>query len=172
MLQPDDVLVDCTGARSLMREILDPGDDSATDRNTNRLRLEHALVVTFLYDQHYECNEYCKYYKNVYNRSYKFIPSVRRRQYDGSISHVTGIVKISAEEFDGRSHSAWRVRSSSPATCSTEPNRSTTCAAGTSSSCMDSGCGSTCATQMIKHNKHVLESVDDTFSLLEKPHVY
>jgi 2-polyprenyl-6-methoxyphenol hydroxylase-like FAD-dependent oxidoreductase len=101
VLEPDDILVDCTGSRSLMRDLLCPGVDPATEGgNTTRLRLEHALVVTFLYDQNYECNEYCKYYKNLDNADHKFIPSVRRTHYDGSISHVTGIVKISEAEFE------------------------------------------------------------------------
>jgi len=69
-------------------------------RNTLRYRLEYALVVTFLYDQHYTCDEYCKYYKNVENATHKFIPAVHRTYYDGSISHVTGIVTISKDEFD------------------------------------------------------------------------
>jgi hypothetical protein len=68
-------------------------------RNTLRFRLEHALVVTFLYGQHYECNEYCKYYKNLENPGYKFIPAVQRTFYDGHVSHVTGIVSISPDEY-------------------------------------------------------------------------
>jgi 2-polyprenyl-6-methoxyphenol hydroxylase-like FAD-dependent oxidoreductase len=101
MLEPGDFLVDCTGARSLMRDLLLPGGDMGErGRNTMRVRLEYALVVTFLYDQHYACNEYCKYYKNVENAEYKFIPAVHRTFYDGSISHVTGIVTISKPEFD------------------------------------------------------------------------
>jgi 2-polyprenyl-6-methoxyphenol hydroxylase-like FAD-dependent oxidoreductase len=101
MLEPDDVLVDCTGARSLMRDLLLPGDDlSAPHRNTALFRMEYALVVTFLYDQDYQCNEYCKYYKNVDNTAYKFIPAVRRTHYDGAVTHVTGIVTISEEEFE------------------------------------------------------------------------
>lgn len=101
MLEPGDLLVDCTGSRSLLRDLLVPGDDpSAPNRNTIRVRMEHALVVTFLYDQDYQCNEYCKYHKNLENPTYKFIPSVRRTHYDGSVTHVTGIVTISQEEFD------------------------------------------------------------------------
>ena len=46
------------------------------------------------------CNEYCKYYKNVENPQYKFIPMVHRVFYDGSVSHVTGIVSITAEEYE------------------------------------------------------------------------
>ena len=54
MLEPGDILVDCTGARSLMRDLLLPGDDlTARDRNTKRFRLEYALVITFLYSRHY-----------------------------------------------------------------------------------------------------------------------
>ena len=101
MLEPGDILVDCTGARSLMRDLLIPGDDGPTrGRNTKRFRLEYALVVTFLYGQQYACNEYCKYYKNLDNASYKFIPAVHRTYYDGAISHVTGIVGISQAEYE------------------------------------------------------------------------
>ena len=101
MLEPGDILVDCTGARSLMRDLLIPGDDRPTrGRNTKRFRLEYALVVTFLYGQQYACNEYCKYYKNLDNASYKFIPAVHRTYYDGAISHVTGIVGISQAEYE------------------------------------------------------------------------
>ena len=68
--------------------------------NTLNFRLEYALVITFLYGQTYDCNEYCKYYKNVENAHYKFIPMVHRTFYDGSVSHVTGIVNITAEEYE------------------------------------------------------------------------
>ena len=96
-LEPGDVLVDCTGTRSLLRDQLVPGDDP--HRNTLRFRMEHALVVTFLYSQHYECNEFCKYFKNAENPEYKFIPAVHRTYYDGDVSHVTGIVTITEDEF-------------------------------------------------------------------------
>ena len=56
-------------------------------------------MITFLYGQSYDCNEYCKYYKNVDNVHYKFIPSVHRTYSDGSVTHVTGIVTITADEF-------------------------------------------------------------------------
>jgi hypothetical protein len=68
--------------------------------NTYSLRLEYAIVVTFLYGQQYECNEHCKYYKNIQNPHYKFIPAVDRTSYDGSISHVTGIVNITADDYE------------------------------------------------------------------------
>jgi len=100
MLEPGDLLIDCTGARSLLRDQLVPGSDEV-DGGTNTLliRLEYALVITFLYGQKYDCNEYCKYSKNIENAHYKFIPMVHRTHYDGSVSHVTGIVNISAREF-------------------------------------------------------------------------
>ena len=70
------------------------------DANTLKIRLEYALVVTFLYGQQYDCNEYCKYYKNVENAQYKFIPMVHRTRYDGSVSHVSGIVNISPADYE------------------------------------------------------------------------
>ena len=57
-------------------------------------------MITFLYGQHYECNEYCKYYKNRESTGYKFIPAVNRTCYEDGITHVTGIVSISPEEFE------------------------------------------------------------------------
>ncbi len=101
MLEPGDLLVDCTGARSLLRDRLVPGSEEADGgENTLLIRLEYALVITFLYGQKYDCNEYCKYSKNIENPHYKFIPMVHRTHYDGSVSHVTGIVNISAREFE------------------------------------------------------------------------
>ena len=92
-MAPGDVLLDCTGSRSLLR-------DELGSANTFKVRLEYALVVTFLYSQAYDCNEYCKYYKNIENPFYKFIPAVQRTVYDGRLTHVTGIVNISEEEFE------------------------------------------------------------------------
>src|SRR6185312_11635746 len=97
---PGDALIDCTGCASLLRNHLVPGAGGDGDTNTLNIRLEYALVITFLYGQSYECNEYCKYYKNVDNTHYKFIPAVHRTYYDGSISHVTGIVNISTEDYE------------------------------------------------------------------------
>lgn len=100
MLEPGDMLIDCSGSKSLLRERLVPGNDEMDGAaNTQLIKFEDALVVTFLYSQSYDCNEYCKYYKNVENVNYKFIPSVHRTYSDGSITHVTGIVTITADEF-------------------------------------------------------------------------
>ncbi|HEV2179396.1 MAG TPA: hypothetical protein VGR59_03720 [Gemmatimonadaceae bacterium] len=101
MLEPGDIVVDCTGKRSVMRDQLVPGSGLTEEgANTFQIRLEYALVVTFLYGQAYDCNESCKYFKNVDNRRYKFIPAVNRTYHDGSMSHVTGIVNISAEDYE------------------------------------------------------------------------
>src|SRR5262245_1383197 len=100
MLEPGDILVDCTGSRSLLRDHLIPGAEMVEDANTLKIRLEYALVITFLYGQPYDCNEHCKYHKNVENARYKFIPMVHRTHYDGKVSHVTGIVNISAEDYE------------------------------------------------------------------------
>jgi 2-polyprenyl-6-methoxyphenol hydroxylase-like FAD-dependent oxidoreductase len=110
--EPGDVLIDCTGTRSLLRDHLAPDGEP----NTLNFVFEHALVVTFLYSQTYECNEFCKYYKNVENAHYKFIPMVHRVSNDGTLSHVTGIVTISPEEFEAmpkRFDGAW-LRDSFP----------------------------------------------------------
>jgi 2-polyprenyl-6-methoxyphenol hydroxylase-like FAD-dependent oxidoreductase len=100
MLAPGDIVIDCTGARSLLRDHLVPGSGEAKGANTLTIRLEYALVVAFLYGQKYDCNEYCKYTKNLENPRYKFIPMVQRTHYDGSVTHVTGIVNITAEEYE------------------------------------------------------------------------
>jgi 2-polyprenyl-6-methoxyphenol hydroxylase-like FAD-dependent oxidoreductase len=101
MLEPGDVLIDCTGSNSLLRDHLttDFGEVNG-GANTVKIRLEYALVITFLYGQPYDCNEHCKYYKNIENAQYKFIPMVHRTHHDGSVSHVTGIVNITAEEYE------------------------------------------------------------------------
>ena len=101
MCQPGDVLIDCTGSNSLLRDQLVPSAGAADgEANTFKLRLEYALVITFLYGQAYDCNEYCKYYKNIDNAYYKFIPAVKRTHYDGSITHDTGIVNIPSEDYE------------------------------------------------------------------------
>jgi hypothetical protein len=100
-LQPGDVVIDCTGTKSVLRDHLVPGGGMADGAaNTFKLRLEYALVVTFLYGQPYDCNEVCKYYKNIDNPYYKFIPAVNRTYYDGRLTHVTGIINIPAEDYE------------------------------------------------------------------------
>ena len=116
MLEPGDVLVDSTGSRSVLRDHLVPGSKGEEGANTVNVRLEYVLVVTFLYGQNYDCNESCKYAKNIENPHYKFIPMVHRTHYDGSVSHVTGMISISAEEYEAmpsRFDGAW-LRSNFP----------------------------------------------------------
>ncbi|WP_417562312.1 hypothetical protein [Microbacterium sp.] len=101
LAEPDDVIVDCTGTHAVLRDVLAVGDEPGTrGANTWLLNLEHALTITFLYDAPFECDEFCKYYKNLENTGYKFIPSVKRTSYDGDVTHVTGIVSISRTEFE------------------------------------------------------------------------
>ncbi len=101
MLEPGNILIDCTGSKSLLRDHLTTGSGEVDGgANTLKVRLEYALVITFLYGQTYDCNEYCKYYKNIENAHYKFIPMVHRTHYDGSVSHVSGIVNITAEDYE------------------------------------------------------------------------
>jgi hypothetical protein len=101
MLEPGSILIACTGSSSLLRDHLTASPpEVAGGANTLKIRLEYALVITFLYGQKYDCNEYCKYAKNIENPQYKFIPMVHRTHYDGSVIHVTGIVNISAREFE------------------------------------------------------------------------
>jgi 2-polyprenyl-6-methoxyphenol hydroxylase-like FAD-dependent oxidoreductase len=99
MLEPGDILVDCSGCKSLLRDHLTPGQASK-DSNTFNVQLEYAIVVTFVYGQQYQCNEYCKYYKNAENRHYKFIPAVDRTCYDGNMSFVSGIVNITPQDYE------------------------------------------------------------------------
>lgn len=100
LVEPGDVVIDCTGSKSLLRNHL-AVDTHAGDveANTLNIQLEYAIVVTFLYGQAYDCNEFCKYYKNIENTQYKFIPAVAGTSYDGTVSHVTGIINITADDY-------------------------------------------------------------------------
>jgi hypothetical protein len=101
MVEPGEIVIDCTGRHSLLRPHLVPeSDPTYVDGNVLDIRLEYAAVITFLYGRPYECNEYCKYYKNMENTQYKFIPAVDRTVYDDGVCHVTGIVKISANDYE------------------------------------------------------------------------
>ena len=101
MLGTGDILIDCTGSKSLLRDHLVPGPATGNkDANTFNIQLEYAIIVTFVYNQEYQCNEVCKYYKNVENPHYKFIPFVDRTCYDGNITFVSGIVNITPEDYN------------------------------------------------------------------------
>jgi hypothetical protein len=99
-LEPGDILIDCTGSKSLTRDHLASGPRSGErDANTYNIQLEYAIVITFVYGQEYQCNEYCKYYKNAENLHYKFIPAVDRTCYDGNLTFVSGIVNTHTPGF-------------------------------------------------------------------------
>jgi flavin-dependent dehydrogenase len=103
MLQPHDILIDCTGANSLLRDHLVPpsaNEADSSERNTYKIRLEYAANVTFLWGKRYLCNEFCKYYKNRDNEQYKFVPAVDRIAQDADTTHVFGIISISAEDYE------------------------------------------------------------------------
>src|SRR6185295_4161250 len=101
MLGPGDILIDCTGCKSLIRDHLAPGPTTGSkDANTFNVQLEYAIIATFVYGQQYQCNEYCKYYKNVENPHYKFIPAVDRTSYDGNMTFVSGIVNITPADYE------------------------------------------------------------------------
>jgi hypothetical protein len=101
MLGPGDILIDSTGCKSLLRDHLVPGPATGSkDANTFNVQLEYAIVVTFVYGQEYQCNEYCKYLKNAENLHYKFIPAVDRTCYDGNMSFVSGIVNITPQDYE------------------------------------------------------------------------
>jgi hypothetical protein len=101
MLAPEDIVIDCTGSNSLLRDHLAPAfGGTVEDANIFRIRLEYALVITFLYSRTYACDEYCKYYKNAENERYKFIPAVHRTVHDQGVSHITGIVNITQAEYE------------------------------------------------------------------------
>lgn len=101
MLEPEDILIDCTGCKSLLRDYLVTGQDTGNKEvNTFNIQLEYAIVVTFVWGQEYQCNEFCKYYKNADNLHYKFIPAVDRTCHDGNMTFVSGIVNITAQDYE------------------------------------------------------------------------
>ncbi|CAF3806956.1 unnamed protein product [Adineta steineri] len=66
---PDTLIVDCTGYHSVLRNHIQPD-------NMNGQLIEYVLICTFTFDDRYECNELCKYYKNRNTRKYQVIPSI------------------------------------------------------------------------------------------------
>src|SRR5690349_9469645 len=62
-LKPNEIMIDCTGCNSLLRDHLVPpaaNEPESPERNTYKIRLEYAANVTFLFGRPYLCNEYCK----------------------------------------------------------------------------------------------------------------
>lgn len=91
---PDTLVIDCTGYHSVLRNHIQP--DNRIDRF-----IEYVLVWTFLFNDRYECNELCKYYKNINTRKYRVIPSVDDTYIDGTRrTHVTCLITIDKRIFE------------------------------------------------------------------------
>jgi hypothetical protein len=82
MLEPGDILIDCTGSKSLLRDYCSPARVRIAAANTFQIRLEYALVVTFLYGQPYDCQRVLQVLQERRQLHYKFIPAVSRTCYD------------------------------------------------------------------------------------------
>ena len=78
MLEPGDILVDCTGTQLAAARPLVPGVDPTPRRGTRAVppRVRPGRHVP--YGRPYECNEYCKYYKNLENPATSSSRSVQR----------------------------------------------------------------------------------------------
>jgi 2-polyprenyl-6-methoxyphenol hydroxylase-like FAD-dependent oxidoreductase len=106
LVKPGDIVIDCTGRRSLLRDTLATGSDISSNDSTGwhgsvlDFVLEYALVVTFVIDEGHVCTEHCKYYGNEGNTTYQFIPSIARTYSGEGTSHVTGVVHISEDDFE------------------------------------------------------------------------
>ena len=99
MLEPGDVLIDCTGSKSLLRDRLAPGDGDG-GANTLTFLFEHALVVTFLYSQTYDVQRVLQVLQERRERALQVHPDRSTASpTTATISHVTGIVTITAEEY-------------------------------------------------------------------------
>ncbi|CAF4333004.1 unnamed protein product, partial [Rotaria sordida] len=78
-------IIDCTGYHSVLSNHIQPN-------NRISLLVEYVLICSFIFDDRYECNELCKYYKNRRTQKYRVIPSIddtyimKERQ-----TYVTGI---------------------------------------------------------------------------------
>ncbi|CAF1163207.1 unnamed protein product, partial [Adineta ricciae] len=66
---PDTLIIDCTGYHSVLRNRIQPD-------NLNLRLIEYVLICTFTFDERYECNELCKYYKNKNTRKFRVIPAI------------------------------------------------------------------------------------------------
>ena len=111
MLEPGDILVDCTGSKSVLRDRLVPGADDAdgganTATHPARVRARHHVPVRPIVRMQRSTASTTRTPRTT---EYKFIPSVHRTYYDGNVSHVTGIVNITRRstramppQFDGK----------------------------------------------------------------------
>ncbi|UJR32418.1 hypothetical protein I4U23_019880 [Adineta vaga] len=65
----DTLIVDCTGYHSVLRNHIQPD-------NLLLRFVEYVLICTFTFDDRYECNELCKFYKNRNTRKFRVIPAI------------------------------------------------------------------------------------------------
>ena len=101
MLQPGDVLIDCTGTKSLLR------DHAGARRRGGGWRGEYVQAPARVRARHHlpvwpglRLQRVLQVLQEHRQRVLQFIPAVNRTYYDGSITHVTGIVNISAEDYE------------------------------------------------------------------------
>ncbi|CAF1006229.1 unnamed protein product [Rotaria sordida] len=86
-------IIDCTDYHSVLSNHIQPN-------NRISLLVEYVLICSFIFDDRYECNELCKYYKNVDTQKFHVIPSIddtytmEERQ-----TYVTGLITIDENLF-------------------------------------------------------------------------
>ena len=123
MLEPGDMLIDCSGATRCFATTLFPGPmstirprtrtrSSSSTRSSSRSSTASPTTATST----------ASTTRTPGTSEYKFIPSVHRTYSDGNVTHVTGIVTITADEFDGDA-AAVRRRCGSATTSPMSPSR-------------------------------------------------
>jgi 2-polyprenyl-6-methoxyphenol hydroxylase-like FAD-dependent oxidoreductase len=90
---PNTLVIDCTGYHSVLRNHIQP------DNLIGRF-VEYVLICTFTFDDRYECNELCKYYKNKNTKKFRVIPSIDDTYKTGKReTHVTCLITIDETIF-------------------------------------------------------------------------
>jgi 2-polyprenyl-6-methoxyphenol hydroxylase-like FAD-dependent oxidoreductase len=89
----DTLVIDCTGYHSILRDHIQP--NNRIDRF-----IEYVLICTFIFDDRYECNELCKYYKNRNTQRFRVIPSIDDTYITGERqTHITCLITINENIF-------------------------------------------------------------------------
>jgi 2-polyprenyl-6-methoxyphenol hydroxylase-like FAD-dependent oxidoreductase len=87
-------IIDCTGYHSVLRDHIQPNN------RIGRL-VEYVLICTFIFDDRYECNELCKYYKNKNTKKFRVIPSIDDTYMMGERqTNVTCLITIDKNIFE------------------------------------------------------------------------
>lgn len=91
---PNTLIIDCTGYHSVLRDHIQP--------NNRTIRfIEYVLMWTFVFDDRYECNELCKYYKNWNTQRFQVIPSINNTYITGERqTHITCLITIDENIFN------------------------------------------------------------------------